>query len=151
VKHRISFNPLGKMSAHRKAMVRNMSTSLFKHESINTTYAKARVVQQFSERILTRARQDTVHNRRHVARYIKDGAVVNKIFTSIAPLYEGRSGGYSRIIKYRARKGDAVPIVILELIEKSAPLVKDEKRATDSKRKSRHAKQSKKEVKAKSS
>ena len=121
MKHRISLNPLSKTPSHRRAMLNNMATSLFKHESINTTYPKAKTAQRFIERIITRAKNDTVHNRRQVGRHIKDAAILNKIFTAIAPLYAHRNGGYSFIVKRRHRRGDDAQIVTLELIEKSAP------------------------------
>ena len=118
MKHRISLNPLGRTSAHRKAMINNMSLSLFKYGSIHTTRTKAKVVQRFVERVITRAKNDTVHNRRQIAKFIKDAAILDKIFTRIAPLFVNRHGGYSRIIKCAQRKGDAAQLVILELVEK---------------------------------
>ena len=118
MKHRISLNPLGRTSAHRKAMINNMSLSLFKYGSIHTTRTKAKVVQRFVERVITRAKNDTVHNRRQIARSVKDAVILNKIFTHIAPLFINRHGGYSRIIKCAQRRGDAAQMVILELVEK---------------------------------
>ena len=117
MKHRRGFNPLGMMSAHRKAMIRNMVTSLFKMERIKTTKAKALEVRRFAEKMITRAKEDTVHNRRIVSARLYDEAIVAKLFTNIGPRMKERNGGYTRIIKLGARDGDAAEIVILELVD----------------------------------
>lgn len=125
MKHRISRNPLGKKVAHRKAMINNLSVSLFRYGSVETTYPKARVAQSFIERIITRAKRDTVHNRRQVWRFIKDATVLNRVFTVIAPQYAERLGGYSRIIKHKRRRGDDAQMVILELLDRSSAFRED--------------------------
>lgn len=117
MKHRRGFNPLGMMSAHRKAMHRNMVTSLFRQERIRTTKAKALEVRRTAEKIITRAKNDTVHNRRIVSSRLFDEAMVAKVFTNIAPRMKERNGGYTRILKLGERKGDAAEIVILELVD----------------------------------
>ena len=117
MKHRRGFNPLGMMSAHRKAMHRNMVTSLFRLERIRTTKAKALEVRRTAEKMITRAKSDTVHNRRIVSSRLFDEAVVAKLFTAIAPRMKERNGGYTRIIKLGERKGDAAEVVILELVD----------------------------------
>ena len=117
MKHRRGFNPLGMMSAHRKAMQRNMVTSLFKMERIRTTKAKALEVRRAAEKMITRAKVDSVHNRRIVSSRLFDEAIVAKLFTTIAPRMKERNGGYTRIIKLGERKGDAAEIVILELVD----------------------------------
>jgi len=117
MKHKRGFNPLGMMSAHRKAMKRNMATSLFRLERIRTTKAKALEVRRMAEKLITRAKEDTVHNRRIVSSRLYDEAVVAKLFTDIAPRMKDRNGGYTRIIKLGERKGDAAEIVILELVD----------------------------------
>ena len=117
MKHRRGFNPLGMMSAHRKAMQRNMITSLFRLERIRTTKAKALEVRRAAEKMITRAKEDTVHNRRIVSSRLFDEAVVAKLFTTIAPRMKERNGGYTRIIKLGERKGDAAEVVILELVD----------------------------------
>ncbi|MCL2411363.1 MAG: 50S ribosomal protein L17 [Treponema sp.] len=129
MKHRKGFNPLGMMSAHRKAMCRNMVTSLFRMERIRTTKAKALEVRRTAEKMITRAKNDTVHNRRIVSGRLFDEAIVAKLFTNIAPRMKERNGGYTRIIKLGERKGDAAEIVILELV--------DYKLDTDEKKKSK--------------
>jgi len=117
MKHRRGFNPLGMMSAHRKAMHRNMVTSLFRQERISTTKAKALEVRRTAEKMITRAKEDSVHNRRVVSGRLFDEAIVAKLFTNIAPRMKDRNGGYTRIIKLGERKGDAAEVVILELVD----------------------------------
>ncbi|MCL2186584.1 MAG: 50S ribosomal protein L17 [Treponema sp.] len=117
MKHRRGFNPLGMMSAHRKAVHRNMVTSLFRQERIRTTKAKALEIRRTAEKMITRAKSDTVHNRRIVSSRLFDEAVVAKLFTDIAPRMKDRNGGYTRIIKLGERQGDAAEIVILELVD----------------------------------
>ncbi|MFA7559536.1 MAG: 50S ribosomal protein L17, partial [Sphaerochaeta sp.] len=92
---------------------------------IETTKAKALEVRRMAEKMVTRAKTDSVHNRRQIARDISDKAVVNKLFTEIAPLFTERNGGYTRILKTGNRLGDAAEMVILELVEKP---VKDTKK-----------------------
>jgi large subunit ribosomal protein L17 len=117
MKHRRGFNPLQRMAAHRKALHRSMVTSLFKQERIKTTKAKALEVRRTAEKMITRAKEDSVHNRRIVSSRLYDEAIVAKLFTNIAPRMKDRKGGYTRIIKLGERKGDAAQLVILELVD----------------------------------
>ena len=119
MKHRIGFNALSRNSSERKALKRNMVTSLFRYERIETTKAKALEVRRMAEKMITRAKEDTVHNRRIVAQDIYDEAVVAKLFKEIAPMFAERKGGYTRILKTGNRLGDAAEMVILELVEKT--------------------------------
>ena len=119
MKHRIGFNALSRNSSERKALKRNMVTSLFRYERIETTKAKALEVRRMAEKMITRAKEDTVHNRRIVAQDIYDKAVVAKLFKEIAPMFAERKGGYTRILKTGNRLGDAAEMVILELVEKT--------------------------------
>ena len=119
MKHRIGFNALSRRSGQRKALKRNMVTSLFRYERIETTKAKAKEVQRMAERMITRAKVDSVHARRMIARDIKDEAVLAKLFTQIAPLYVERNGGYTRVLKTGNRQGDAAEMAILELVVKT--------------------------------
>jgi len=120
MKHRIGFNALSRTSSHRKALKRNMVTSLFRYERIETTKAKALEVRRMAEKMITRAKVDSVANRRLIARDITDEAIAAKLFTEIAPLFVERKGGYTRILKTGNRLGDAAEMVILELVEKTA-------------------------------
>jgi large subunit ribosomal protein L17 len=117
MKHKRGFNPLERMSAHRKALHRNMVTSLFRKERIKTTKAKAFAVRRTAEKMITRAKEDNVHNRRIVSSRLYDEGVVAKLFTNIAPRMKDRNGGYTRILKLGERKGDAAEVVILELVD----------------------------------
>ncbi len=115
--HRKGFNPLSRTSSHRKAMSRNMVTSLFRYERITTTKAKALEVRKAAEKMITRGKVDTVHNRRQVARFISDPAILAKLFTDIGPRMKDRKGGYTRVMKLGFRQGDAADVVILELVD----------------------------------
>jgi large subunit ribosomal protein L17 len=128
MKHRRGFNPLERSQAHRKALHRNMVTSLFRYERIRTTLAKAREIRRSAERLITRAKIDSLHNRRIVSSRLYDlrikgseGArkdrLVAKLFTDIALRMKERPGGYTRIVKLGKRPGDASEMVILELID----------------------------------
>lgn len=119
MKHKIGFNALSRRSGQRKALKRNMVTSLFRYERIETTKAKAKEVQRMAEKMITRAKADSVHARRMIGRDITDEAILAKLFTQIAPLFVERNGGYTRILKTGNRLGDAAEMVILELVAKT--------------------------------
>ena len=131
MKHRIGYNRLGRKSSHRKALIRNMVTQLYRHERIRTTKSKALEVRKKAEKYITRAKEDSVHNRRIVAKDILDKEIVAKLFTDIGPRFADRPGGYTRILKLGFRKGDAADMVILELVEEdsgeSAPKARPKK------------------------
>lgn len=117
MKHKNGFNPLSRNASHRRAMHRNMVTSLFKFERITTTQPKALEVRRTAEKLITRSKVDTVHNRRQVARFISDEAVLAKLFTEIGPRMKERAGGYTRVLKLGFREGDAAEVAILELVD----------------------------------
>lgn len=119
MKHRIGFNALSRTTSERTALKRNMVTALFRYERIETTKAKALEVRKMAEKMITRAKVDNVHNRRMIARDIKDEAILDKLFKEIAPLFSERNGGYTRVLKTGYRLGDAAEMVILELVEKT--------------------------------
>ena len=119
MKHRIGFNALSRTTSERTALKRNMVTSLFRYERIETTKAKALEVRKMAVKMITRAKVDNVHNRRMIARDIKDEAILDKLFKEIAPLFSERNGGYTRVLKTGYRLGDAAEMVILELVEKT--------------------------------
>jgi large subunit ribosomal protein L17 len=119
--HKNGFNPLSRTSAHRRAMSRNMVTSLFRYERITTTQSKAKEVRKAAEKLITRAKVDTVHNRRTAAKFISDEKILNKLFTEIGPRMKERNGGYTRILKMGFRQGDAADVVILELVDYKLP------------------------------
>jgi large subunit ribosomal protein L17 len=117
MKHRRGFNPLDRRSAHRKALHRNMVTSLFRYERIKTTKAKALEIKRSAEKLITRAKVDSVHNRRLVSARLFDEGIVAKLFTNIAIRMKERPGGYTRILKLGERPGDATEMVVLELVD----------------------------------
>ena len=120
MKHRIGYNRIGRKASHRKALVKNMVSQLYRHERIRTTKAKALEVRRTAEKLITRAKKDSVHNRRIVAKLIHDKEVLAKLFTEIAPGFVERPGGYTRILKLGYRKGDAAEMVLLELVSREA-------------------------------
>ena len=117
--NRVGFNRLGRKSSHRKALHRNMVTSLLKYERVKTTKAKALEIRRTAEKMVTRAKIDSVHNRRMIAKMIWDKAILNKLFVEIAPRFVERPGGYTRVLKLGKRAGDAAEMVILEFVEGS--------------------------------
>ena len=129
MKHKRGFNPLNRMASHRKALHRNMVTSLFRKERIRTTKAKALEVRRTAERMITRAKEDSVHNRRIVSSRLYDEGIVAKLFTDIAVRMKDRNGGYTRIIKLGERKGDAAEVVILELVDYKLETGDDKKKS----------------------
>ena len=128
MKHRESFNRLGRKASHRKALYRSMVTALFKYERIETTRAKAREIRRVAEKMITRARVDSVHNRRIIAKKILEKKVLARLFTDIAPRFNGRPGGYTRILKLGQRYGDGSEMVFLELVERKEVKPKKKKK-----------------------
>ncbi|MCR5436333.1 MAG: 50S ribosomal protein L17 [Treponema sp.] len=132
--HKNGFNPLSRTTAHRRAMSRNMVTSLFRYERITTTKSKALEVRKSAEKLITRAKEDTVHNRREVAKFIADEKILNKLFTEIGPRMKERNGGYTRVLKLGYRQGDAADVVILELVDYKLETEKAEKQEKPAKK-----------------
>ena len=117
MKHKSGFNALNMRSDRRKAVKRSMVTSVFKYERIKTTKARALEIRRMAEKMITRAKEDSVHNRRVVAEDIKDEAILAKLFTDIAPRFATRNGGYTRILKVDERRGDGALVSIIELVK----------------------------------
>src|SRR5678809_1383308 len=105
MKHRVVGRKLGRTSAHRLALLRNLSTSLFDKERITTTLMKAKELRPFAERLLTLSKRETLHARRQVLRHIQEKAVVSKMFDTLSARYAQRPGGYTRIVKLGPRRG----------------------------------------------
>ena len=126
MRNKTGFNPLSRTAAHQRAMARNMVTSLFRFERITTTKAKAKEVRKAAEKLITRSKVDSVHNRRTAAKFIQDEKILNKLFTEIGPRMKDRNGGYTRILKLGFRQGDAADVVILELVDYKLPSSEDE-------------------------
>ncbi|ORX02125.1 50S ribosomal protein L17 [Mycolicibacillus trivialis] len=108
---------LGGSSAHQKAILANLATSLFEHGRIRTTEAKARALRPYAEKLITHAKKGTLHNRREVLKKIRDKDIVHVLFAEIGPHFADRNGGYTRIIKLEARKGDNAPMAVIELVQ----------------------------------
>lgn len=132
--HRNGFNPLSRTAAHQRAMSRNMVTSLFRYERITTTKAKALEVRKAAEKLITRSKVDSVHNRRQAARFIADAVVLAKLFTDIGPRMKERNGGYTRVLKLGFRQGDAADLVILELVDYKLDTSKADKKEEKAKK-----------------
>jgi len=107
---------LGGSPAHQKLIVSNLATALFEHGRITTTEARARVLRPVAEKLFTKAKRGDLHNRREVLKTIRDKSVVHVLFTEIAPSFEERPGGYTRITKIGPRKGDNAPMAVIELV-----------------------------------
>ena len=117
MRHNKKFNHLGRQAGHRKAMLSNMAVSLILHKRIKTTVAKAKAVQMFIEPIVTKAKEDTTHQRRVVFSYLKQKEAVTELFRTIAPKIMERPGGYTRILKTGFRLGDAADMCIIEFVD----------------------------------
>ena len=110
------YRKLGRPSAHRKSMLRNLVTDLFKYGRIQTTDCRAKEARREAEKMITLAKRGDLHARRQALAYIKDEDVVTKLFEEIGPKYDGRNGGYTRILKLGPRQGDVAEAVFLELV-----------------------------------
>jgi large subunit ribosomal protein L17 len=118
MRHRHSGRQLNRNSSHRKAMFRNMATSLVEHEIIKTTLAKAKELRSYAEPLITLAKKDSVANRRLAFSRVQDKAAVGKLFTELGPRYQERPGGYLRVIKCGLRTGDKAPMAYVELVDR---------------------------------
>jgi large subunit ribosomal protein L17 len=118
MRHRQSGRQLNRNSSHRKAMFRNMATSLLEHELIKTTLPKAKELRRVAEPLITLAKKDSVANRRLAFDRLRDKAAVGKLFTELGPRYQERPGGYIRILKCGYRTGDKAPMAYVELVDR---------------------------------
>lgn len=121
MRHRKSGRKLGRNSSHRKAMFRNMATSLVRHETIKTTVPKAKELRRVVEPLITLAKTDGVANRRLAFDRLRDKEAVGKLFSDLGPRFKDRPGGYLRILKIGPRPGDAAPMAIVQLVEGPVP------------------------------
>src|SRR5687767_12513820 len=120
MRHGMVNRKLGRTSSHRSAMFRNQLASLIENERIITTLPKAKELRPIAEKLITLAKNDSVHARRQAARQVPDDGLIAKLFDTIGPRFSTRPGGYTRIMKLGARRGDAAEMAILELVERSA-------------------------------
>lgn len=136
MRHLVKGRKLNRTKSHREAMFKNMATSLFEHKKLHTTEAKAKELKPIAEKLITKAKNALanekqnllpegqtvdIHNRRQVGRYIRNKAVLQELFDAIAPVVEGRNGGYTRVVKTGTRRGDAARTAIIELVDWGAP------------------------------
>ena len=118
MRHGVAGVKLGRSPAHRRALFRNLVTALLQHEAVRTTDAKAKELRRWGDRMITLGKQGTLHARRRAAALIHGHAVVKKLFDELAPRYQARQGGYTRVTKLGLRAGDAAPISIVELVDR---------------------------------
>jgi len=116
VRHRAKHRQLSRTATHRRAMLANMATSLFRHDRIETTEAKAKELRPYAERLITLARRGDLHARRLVERKIKDRDVTHRLFAELGKRFAARPGGYTRIVKLRHRPGDGADVARIELL-----------------------------------
>ncbi len=139
MRHGKALRKLGRTTAHRMSLLRNLSTSFFDKERISTTLPKAKELRPFAERLITLARRDNLHSRRLVARTIQNKAVVKKLFDTLGPRFAQRQGGYSRILKLGSRSGDGAEMAILELLGSEPVFDKGDKKGKKGKKQKKAA------------
>ena len=123
MRHRKKVKKLGRPTGHRKALLRNLAAQIIQHHEIKTTLAKAKAARSFVERLITYAKNDTVHARRLAFKQLQNRTLVKKLFDEIGPAFEDRNGGYTRVIKLGQRRGDGAEIAILQLVGFETSLV----------------------------
>ncbi|MEP0713254.1 50S ribosomal protein L17 [Algoriphagus sp.] len=137
MRHGKKFNHLGRKAAHRKAMLSNMATSLILHKRISTTLAKAKELKKYLEPLVTRAKEDTTHNRRMAFAYLKNKEAIIELFGEVISKVATRPGGYTRIIKTGFRLGDNAEMCIIELVDFNELMLKDAQPVKKTTRRSR--------------
>jgi large subunit ribosomal protein L17 len=116
MRHRKHHGSLGLPTGHRRALLANLATALLTHGRIETTQAKARAVRPYVEKLITLGKAGDLHSRRQALAKLRYRPIVDRLFNDVAPVFESRAGGYTRIIKTRHRAGDAAPMAIIELV-----------------------------------
>ena len=119
MRHGVAGVKLGRTPAHRRALFRNLVTALLEHGTVRTTDAKAKELRRWGDRMITLGKQNTLHARRRAATIIQRRSVLKKLFDEVAPRFDGRQGGYTRVVKLGMRRGDAAPLSIVELVEQA--------------------------------
>lgn len=138
---------LGRTSSHRKAMLSNLATSLLRYERITTTLPKAKEVRRVAEKLISKAKKNTLASRREAGKVIKDKEVLKKLFSQIGPKFKARPGGYTRILRLGQRKGDNASLALIELVEKVAPVIEKKEMKVEKKPKEIKEEKPKPEVK----
>lgn len=137
MRHGKSFNHLGRTASHRQAMLSNMASSLIIHKRIKTTVAKAKALRGYVEPLLTKAKEDTTHNRRTVFAYLQNKESVKELFDTVANKIANRPGGYTRIIRLGTRLGDNAEMCLIELVDFNELLLQENTAAQTKTRRSR--------------
>ena len=137
MRHGKKFNHLGRTSAHRKALLRNLTISLITHKRINTTLAKAKALRQYAEPLITKAKRNDTHNRRVVFSYLQNKEAVTELFSTVAEKVADRPGGYLRIIKTGSRLGDGAETAMIELVDFNEVYSKEAAKSSGRTRRSR--------------
>ena len=145
MRHKKDVKKLGRNSKARKALLRNLATSLIKEKKIKTTLAKAKELRRFAEHLITFAKRGDLNARRHVSRFITEKGVVKELFEEVAPKYIERNGGYTRIVKIGTRSGDAAKMAFIELLEFESYFKKKKEAAAEKKQKSKEKKEKEKQ------
>ena len=148
MRHKKSFNHLGRTSSHRKAMLSNMASSLILHKRIFTTLAKAKALRGYVEPLITRAKEDTTHSRRMVFKYLKNKYAVTELFREVSVKVGDRPGGYTRIIKLENRLGDNAEMAMIELVDYNENLLTEKAAKKTKSRRRRGGKKSSAQAKA---
>jgi large subunit ribosomal protein L17 len=148
MRHQLSGRQLSRNSSHRHALMRNMSVSLLRHETIRTTLPKAKELRRVVEPLITLAKSDQEANRRLAFARLRDAEVVEKLFADLGPRFKARPGGYTRILRMMPRPGDSAPMALMQLVEGAAP-VAAEQPEPGAKPKARRAKEAAEAPKAK--
>lgn len=117
MRHGKKVNHLGRKKGHRDALLKNLATALITHKRINTTVAKAKALRVYVEPLITKAKDNSTHNRRVVFSYLQDKEAVNELFSTVADKVSGRPGGYTRVIKTGFRQGDGADMAMIELVD----------------------------------
>ena len=139
MRHHLSGRQLSRNSSHRHALMRNLSVSLLRHETIRTTLPKAKELRRVVEPLITLAKIDGEANRRMAFSRLRDAEVVEKLFADLGPRFKSRPGGYTRILRMIPRPGDSAPMALMQLVEGAAPVAEEEP-AGEKKKRTRRAK-----------
>ena len=118
MRHRHGYRRLNRTASHRKAMFANMAVSLLNHEQIKTTLPKAKELRRIADKLITLGKKGTLHSRRQAASFLRDDVALVKLFSVLAERYQGRRGGYTRVLKAGFRHGDAAPMALIELVDR---------------------------------
>lgn len=140
MRHHLSGRQLSRNSSHRHALMRNMSVSLLRHETIRTTLPKAKELRRVVEPLITLAKKDGDANRRRAFARLRDVQIVEKLFADLGPRFKARPGGYTRILRMVPRPGDSAPMALMQLVEGPAPVAAEEPAAEVKKKSTRRAK-----------